>query len=175
MVYPLSSIGAHVSACPNHMVGRVTPFRTRGHVALAGTFGYELDITKLSGEEKEMVKEQVKLYHRYHSVIAKGEYYRLGSYRENGRWDSWMTVSQDRKEAVLVYVQVLAEPNKKSRCIRLKGLDEKEMYEVKDVSGQEKAVCCSGAALMNAGIRMMPVVGDFQSVMYEISVQVKND
>ena len=168
MVYPLSTMGAHVSACPNHILGRVTPFETRGYVALAGTFGYELDITKLSEEEKEMVKEQVRLYHRYHKVIAEGEYYRLDSYRENGKRDSWMAVSQDRKEAVLVYVQVLAEANKKSRCIRLKGLDEKEMYEVKDVAGREKTVCRSGAALMNAGLRILPEAGDFRSIMYEI-------
>lgn len=171
MVYPLSTMGAHVSACPNHIVGRVTPFETRGYVALAGTFGYELDITKLSEEEKEMVKEQVRLYHRYHKVIADGEYYRLDSYRENERYDSWMTASQDRKEAVLVYVQVLAEANKKSRCIRLKGLDEKAMYEVKDVTGREKAVCRSGAALMNAGFRILPEAGDFRSIMYEIRMK----
>ncbi len=95
----------------------------------------------------------------------------MDSYRENERYDSWMTVSQDRKEAVLVYVQVLAEANKKSRCIRLKGLDEKAMYEVKDVTGREKAVCRSGAALMNAGFRILPEAGDFRSIMYEIRMK----
>ncbi|MBP5156733.1 MAG: alpha-galactosidase, partial [Treponema sp.] len=44
LAYPLSSMGAHISVCPSQACGRMTPFRTRGFVALAGTFGYELDI-----------------------------------------------------------------------------------------------------------------------------------
>ncbi len=52
LIYPLASMGAHIGDCPNHVVGRNTPFATRGHVALAGTFGYELDITQISKEER---------------------------------------------------------------------------------------------------------------------------
>ena len=61
--YPISTVGSHVSVCPNHQTGRVTPFRTRGDVALAGSFGYEMDLNKISDEEKEMVKEQVAAMH----------------------------------------------------------------------------------------------------------------
>ncbi len=62
MVYPNASIGCHVSAVPNHQVDRITPIETRGVVAMSGNFGYELDITKLPESEKEIIKEQVKLY-----------------------------------------------------------------------------------------------------------------
>lgn len=64
-------MGAHVSVCPNHTVGRVTPFTTRGHVALAGTFGYELDITKLPEEERKLIPEQTAMYHKYHELIRE--------------------------------------------------------------------------------------------------------
>ncbi len=171
LIYPLSCIGAHVSACPNHVLGRTVPFETRGHVALAGTFGYELDITKLSRDEKEMVKEQVKMYHRFHRLIAEGEYYRLASYRENGKYDSWMVVSQDQKKGLLFFVQVLAAPNWKSHSLRLKGLDVNGVYKVEEVSGQEGTVTLSGAALMNAGLRMKPVAGDFKSFVYELQMK----
>ena len=77
LIYPLCAMGAHVSVCPNHTVGRVTPFTTRGHVALAGTFGYELDITKLPEEERKLIPEQTAMYHKYHELIRDGEYYRI--------------------------------------------------------------------------------------------------
>jgi alpha-galactosidase len=69
LLYPLATMGAHVSDCPNHTVGRVTPFETRGHVALAGTFGYELDITKIAQEERALIRGQVELYHKYNDLI----------------------------------------------------------------------------------------------------------
>ena len=75
--YPISTVGSHVSVCPNHQTGRVTPFRTRGDVALAGSFGYEMDLNKISEEEKEMVKEQVAAMHEYYELTHEGLYYRL--------------------------------------------------------------------------------------------------
>ena len=65
-------MGAHVSDCPNHTVGRVTPFETRGIVALAGTFGYELDVTKIAQEERDMIPEQVAMYHKYNDLVREG-------------------------------------------------------------------------------------------------------
>ena len=77
LVYPLSAMGAHVSDCPNHTVGRATPFETRGYVALAGTFGYELDVTKIPQEDREMIPEQVAMYHKYNDLVREGDYYRI--------------------------------------------------------------------------------------------------
>lgn len=162
LVYPLSCMGAHVSVCPNHTVGRTTPFETRGHVALAGTFGYELDITKLSEEEKQMVKEQTALYHKHHNLIAEGDYYRLVSARETGHQaDSFMVVSKDKTKALLFYVQVLAKANAKSRFLRLQGLDANKSYQV---NGQ----IYTGETLMCAGIKIAPQYGDFKSLLVEI-------
>ncbi len=161
MVYPLSCMGAHVSACPNHIVGRNTSFETRGHVALAGTFGYELDVTKLSAEEKELIKEQTVFYHRYHALVAEGDYYRLLSAGETGGADSFLVVSKDKSRALLFYVQVLARANRKNRLLRLQGLSPEKMYRV---CGK----CYTGAVLMYAGLNIKLLQGDFKSLLWEI-------
>lgn len=162
LVYPVCAMGAHVSVCPNHMVGRVTPFETRGDVALLGTFGYELDVTKLSAEDKKMVKEQVKKYHKYNDMIREGDYYRISSVAENGYYDSWMVVEKDRTKAVLFYVQVRAQANGKSRFVRLQGLDPEKKY-------QADGRVLPGDVLMEAGIRMPDMFGDFRSRVIEIT------
>ena len=162
LVYPVSAMGAHVSVCPNHTVGRVTPFETRGDVALLGTFGYELDITKLSAEEKELVKVQVEKYHKYNDLIREGDYYRLASVADNGYYDSWMTVEKDRSRALLFYVQVAARANAKSRFIRLAGLDADKCYMV-------EGKVYAGSTLMNAGVRISSEFGDFKSRLIEIT------
>ena len=162
LVYPVSAMGAHVSVCPNHTVGRVTPFETRGNVALLGTFGYELDITKLSQEDKALVRVQVEKYHKYNDLIREGDYYRLASAADNGCYDSWMIVEKDKSKALLFYVQVLAGANKKSRFIRLSGLDADRHYTV---GGREYA----GSTLMKAGLRVSSQFGDFRSELLEIT------
>lgn len=162
LIYPVSAMGAHVSVCPNHTVGRTTPFETRGDVALLGTFGYELDITKLSAEEKEQVKEQVRKYHKYNDLIREGDYYRLESASDNGFYDSWMIVEKDKRRALLFYVQMLARANTKSRFVRLAGLDSGKRYAV---DGKEYA----GGTLMKAGLRIPSEFGDFKSRLIEIA------
>lgn len=64
-LYPTISMGAHVSAVPNHQMGRMTPLETRGLVAMMGNLGYELDLTNLSDEEKATIANQVNLYKNY--------------------------------------------------------------------------------------------------------------
>ncbi len=161
LIYPLCVMGAHVSVCPNHTVGRVTPFTTRGHVALAGTFGYELDITKLPEEERKLIPEQTAMYHKYHELIRDGEYYRILSYRENHRSDCWAVASEDKNEVLVTYVQVLAQVNMPSRKVRLRGFDPAKKYRLE---GTDEVY--SGEMLMNAGFRMKDFWGDFVSRLY---------
>ncbi len=160
-IYPLSTMGAHVSDCPNHTVGRTTPFMTRAHVALAGTFGYELDITKISDEERMVIPEQVALYHKYNDLVREGDYYRIASYRENGLYDCWMVVAKDKSEALVTYVQVLGKPNVHSRKIKLLGLDEAADYRL---DGTDKVY--GGDLLMNAGLLIEKMCGDYMSRLY---------
>ncbi|MFP4661186.1 MAG: alpha-galactosidase [Halanaerobiales bacterium] len=148
VVYPLSSMGAHVSAIPNHQVGRITPLKTRGDVAMFGNFGYELDITELSDEEKEQIKEQVNYYKEVRSLVQQGDYYRLLSPFEGDR-AAWMVVSEDKEEALVGYYKILAEPNPGKIIFKLKGLDPDKRYriaETNDIYG--------GDELMYAGLQV---------------------
>ena len=138
LLYPLSTMGAHVSDCPNHVTGRVTPLATRGHVALSGTFGYELDITHISEADRKEIEGQVRLYHQIQPLVREGDYYRIASFRENHRYDCWAVVSKDQREALMTYVQVLAEPNYHSRLLRMKGLQEDAWYRM-EISGPKYA------------------------------------
>ena len=161
LVYPLSVIGAHVSDCPNHSVGRVTPFETRGHVALAGTFGYELDITKIPEEDRRLIPEQTATYKKYRHLIQQGEYYRIASYRENHKFDCWALSSRDKKEVLVTYVQVLGVPNSHSRKIFLKGFDPETVYKLE---GTDETY--TGEMLMKGGFLMKDFWGDFKSRLY---------
>lgn len=157
MVYPLGTMGAHVSDCPCHSNGRVTPFDTRGYIALAGTFGYELDVTRIAEEERNKIPEQIRMYHKYNVLIREGDYYRITSCQENHENDCFMVVSKDKEEALAVYIQVEARPRLRSVRIRLKGLEDRWQYAV----GNGGRIL-SGAALMNAGILMDELWGDYQ-------------
>ena len=161
LIYPLSAMGAHVSDCPNHIVGRVTPFKTRGHVALSGTFGYELDITKIAEEERNMIPEQTQMYHKYHDLIREGDYFRIASYRENHLYDCWASAAKDRSEVLVTYVQVLGQANVHSRRIYLDGFDPDKTYRLE---GTDEVY--TGEMLMKVGFLMRDFRGDFQSRLY---------
>ena len=166
LIYPLSVIGAHVSDCPNHSVGRVTPFETRGHVALAGTFGYELDITKIPEEDRALIPKQTATYNKYRHLIQQGEYYRIASYRENHKYDCWALSSQDKKEVLVTYVQVLGVPNSHSRKVFLRGFDPKVTYRLE---GTEETY--TGEMLMKGGFLMKDFWGDFKSRLYNFTAK----
>lgn len=164
LVYPFSCISAHVSDCPNHQVGRVTPFKTRGDVALCGAFGYELDITKISQEDRDMVPGQVDAYHKYHMLYETGDYYRLLSARENGNYDAFSVVSKDKSEALVTYVQILAKPNRHSKILKLSGLNSDYEYRVEGTKEKYK-----GDTLMNAGLLIDNMQGDFKSLLIHLT------
>ena len=150
MCYPCSAMGAHVSDCPNHTVGRNTPFKTRGHVAMVGTFGYELDVTRIPQEDRDAIPAQIEEFNKFNKLVRTGDHYRIGNMFENNTWDAWEFVAKDKSEALFEFVQVLARPNERSRRIKLKGLEPEAYYY--EESEPDKKI--SGAALMNAGINI---------------------
>ena len=164
LMYPLSSMGAHVSVCPNHAVGRNTPFKTRGYVALAGTFGYELDITKLSEEERKIIPHQIELYKKYSDIVRNGDYWRIASYSENHEFDCWACISKDKNKALVTFVQVLNHPNFKTRFVKIKGICAESNYLVHylDDDKNSKQLKMKGSTIMNAGIPVSRDWGDFQ-------------
>ena len=160
LIYPLSTMGAHVCCCPNHTMGRVTPMETRAYVAMAGTFGYELDVTQMSEDDKQKAVGFNKEYHKYNNLIREGEYYRLASYRENNRYDCWQIVSEDKKESLVTYVQVRFQAVQYSERIRLEDLLSDAQYRLE---GTEEVY--SGEMLMNAGYLQKIFVCDYGSRM----------
>lgn len=162
IVYPPSAMGAHVSDCPNHLTGRNIPFATRGYTALAGTFGYELDITKISDDEKKAVSLQISDYKKYSHLVRNGDQYRLGNVFENNHWDAWMFVSKDKCEAILTYVQTYSTPNYPAPIIKLQGLAKDKLYNVGD------KYVLSGETLMKCGLPMKKYWGDFMSELIYI-------
>lgn len=160
MVYPASAMGAHVSAVPNHQVHRITPLETRGHVAMSGVFGYELDLTKLTEAEREEIRAQVAAYKELRTLIQFGDFYRLLSPFE-GNETAWMFVSEDKKEAFATYFRVLAEPNGPLRRLRLKGLDPAKSYRL-ELDGE----IYRGDELMHYGLHLPHREGDFRSLLF---------
>lgn len=145
-VYPLSTIGSHVSSVPNHQVGRTTPITTRGDVAMFGTFGYELDITNLDEEDKKEVAQQIETYKIHRTLIRTGTFYRIKSPFESNEV-GWMIVSVDKSEALIGFYQVLSRPNAPYERLKLQGLDNEKLYEV--FPGNEKRY---GSDLKNIGL-----------------------
>lgn len=173
LLFPLSTMGAHVSDCPNHVLGRTVPFATRGHVALAGTFGYELDVTKITKEEYDLIPKQIAQYHKYNELIVSGDYYRVASYRENHLFDFYGVVSKEKDKALYTYVQVLNRPNYKSRMLQIPGLDVNTKYQVRIIdweTGNEIPTFeLHGDTLKSAGITLEAAKGDFVSCLIEIT------
>lgn len=155
--YPVSAVGSHVSAVPNHQTGRYTPMKTRGVVAMAGSFGYELDLNKITEEEKICVREQIQEYHRYWNLIHNGEYYRLTSPFED-EVAAWLFVTENQDEAMLNMVRLEAHGNPVTSYVRLKGLDKKAMYRDEDTGR-----IYPGAGLICGGISVPASEGEYQA------------
>ena len=160
-IYPVSTMGAHVSAVPNHQTGRITPLKTRGIVAYFGTYGLELDVNKMTDEEKAEIKRQVAEFKKHYELIQRGEYSRLASPYENDRlYCVWQVASPDKSEALVAAVKYKNEANTHPEIVRLRGLDENKYYKV---NGDK---VYRGASLMYNGLVMKECWGDYQSELY---------
>ena len=158
MVYPIISMGAHVSAVPNHQVDRITSLAMRGDVAMSGNLGYELDLTKLTEDEKIAVKAQVERYKEIRELIQFGDFYRLKSPFE-GNETAWLFVNKDKTEVIAYLFRVLAEPNAAIGSVRLTGIDTTKKYEL---LGTDKVY--GGDELTFVGLSIpIDMKGDFQS------------
>ncbi|MFZ4778252.1 MAG: alpha-galactosidase, partial [Terrimicrobiaceae bacterium] len=157
LIYPLSSMSAHVSTVPNHQVGRITPLRTRGQVAFTGTFGYELDVASLSDEEKIEIRQQIASYKLRQELLVEGDLYRLRSPFESNE-SAWIVVSPDKSEALATHVNVLAEANPPSTRLQLRGLDRNSLYLINDEN-----LSLRGDYLMQIGLPIPEPQADFVS------------
>ena len=156
--YPMSSVSAHVSVCPNHQNGRVTPFKTRGICAMQGSFGYELDLSKLSEEDKAEARRQITVYNENWELFQSGSYYRLNSPMENHDYTAWSYVSKDQRKASLSVIYTDLHGNPKPVRVKLKGLK-------KDVSYDVDGTVYTGAALMRGGLLIPKPSCNYDSYM----------
>lgn len=174
--YPTSSVGSHVSACPNHQTGRTTPIHTRAVVAMAGSFGYELDLNLISEEEKKQVRSQVKDFIKFDSLIHNGTYYRLESPYDNQMLTAWEFVNLQQSEALVSMVVTHVRANWLGLHLKLKGLKPEGKYRIQWLQAEETTdgyfaeenrqgdVVYSGAALMYGGIAMPMLSGDYPAI-----------
>lgn len=153
--YPVSATGSHVSAVPNHQTGRITSMHTRAVTAMAGTFGYELDLSKLTEEEKEEIREQIRKYHKYAKLIQNGRYYRLTNPFEQ-EVGAWEFVSEDQSEALVNVVMQEIHGNMTVNYVKLCGLSEDAWYK-----DEAEGKIYSGGALMEAGLPLPVEMGEY--------------
>ena len=161
--YPVSVVGSHVSAVPNHQTGRKTPLHTRGVVAMSGTFGYELNLMKLSEEEKQEIREQIAEYKSYAPIIQNGLYYRLSNptTEEICAWEFVHTDEKEQSKVLLNIVMQVIHGNMTVNYVKLQGLEETAIYR-EEKSGKRY----TGAALMYGGMPLPIEPGEYQAYLY---------
>ena len=179
--YPVSVMGAHVSASPNHQTGRSTALGVRSMVAMSGSFGYELNPDLLSEDERAEIGVQIERFREYEHILHDGFYYRLGNEKTNKDYSAWQHVSDDGKETLLNLVIINPEANANSINVRLKGLKEGSKYRIvreekfgasQDVrsawltGSPREGLVLSSEALMKAGLTIAPMQGDYPGVQY---------
>jgi alpha-galactosidase len=178
LAYPLSSMGAHVAAVPNHQVGRVTPIATRAAVAFFGVFGYELDPTALDAADRAAIADQVAFYKTHRDLFQRGRFVRLRSpFEGSGDRVAWMTVAPDASGAVVGYYQVLNRPVPTADHLRLRGLDPEATYRVSMWPGEDDPLAVNvglrgGDELMRVGLSLWAerhdaaLWGDFRAWLF---------
>lgn len=157
--YPVSAMGCHVSASPNHQTGRSTSLAARGIAAMSGTFGYELDLNQVSENEKTQMKQQIETFQKYYWLIQGGIYFRLCDNRMDDFYEAWEMVAQDQSEALVNFVMTDVHANSEIPWIRLMGLKPTAKY---GVEGTDEIY--TGAALMDVGYGFANLMGDYPAV-----------
>ena len=172
MVYPLSSMDSNIAVSPNHYFKRATSMKTRGHVAMGGLFGFQLDLSTLSEAEVADAMELTALAKRTRKLRATGDLYRLLD-PFKGEQAAWEVVAADQSEAVVTYVHRLAEAhlppvklNDKMPSyahLKLHGLDPQATYRSVDGPVGE----WRGDLLMNVGLPY-EIFSDFESIFWHL-------
>lgn len=156
--YPVSAVGSHVSAVPNEQTGRITDIHTRGVVAMAGSFGYELDLNLLTEAEMEEIKKQIQDFKKYWNLIHNGNYYRLTTPGTDTEVAAWNFTATDQSEALLNIVSLDTHCNSPVTYVKCKGLDGEGKYVIE---GSSRVF--SGNALMETGIPVPVVSGEYHA------------
>ena len=166
MCYPLSSMSGHISICPNHQVGRVTPMQSRMDMASFCSTGYELNLHALMEQDFAKISEHIEFYNDIQDLILKGDLYRLLS-PFDGNYFSQMVVSKDKSRAVFIIMKILAKGSDAYPFVKLKGLDPDKYYFIADMG------TFKGDVLMNTGLRFPKNMQDFETKCFTLTVAEK--
>ena len=187
LVYPICAIEAHVTNIPNHQVGRLTPFATRGNVAMSANFGFELDLSKLEDSDRKIAAKLVAFYKQHRELIQFGELVRLRSpFEGDGNSAAWMFVDTDRAIALVFMFELLSVANREIQYLPLAGLKQNLLYQIEWVDSGDTSimgyeiprrsdpysrgvVSCYGAELMSRGLELPWTIGDFTSFRFLLS------
>lgn len=156
LVYPPSTMGAHVSAVPNHQTERTTPIKFRSHVAMmGGSFGLELNPPEISDSDRGELPALIDLAEKVNPLVINGDMWRL-NLPEDSNWPAALFISEDGSQAALFWFQVRSLFNHALPYLKLQGLDPTAQYSVNG------SVAYSGATLMNIGLQYQ-FQGDYDS------------
>ena len=157
IVYPLSAMSCHVSACPNHQVNRTTPFSTRADIAHLGATGYELDTTVFTDEDRARVKSETEQYKKMERLVLDADLYRIDNPFDSNYF-AFALVSKNKSSAHLTCYRSLNHHNAHIHRVIMQGLDENKLYFC-----PELGVMLHGSSLMNVGIPVNFDAGDFMT------------
>ena len=165
LVFPQSTMGAHVSHAPNWQTGRMSPLKTRVNVAMWGTFGYEMDLKELNEQQFAETQADIAYMKAHRDLLLYGDSYRLKSPFE-GDTAAWMVVSPDQNGAVVTAVRMSSHPNERRERLRLNGLAPEKLYHIEeldtDLTGQE---------LMHFGLPLAFEPGDYRSLRFTLETK----
>ena len=161
--YPVSTMGAHVSAVPNEQTGRSTGLDTRAAVAMAGTFGYELDPRALSGAERQQMRRQIRRFQRLYDLIQTGDYDRLTDPFLPGPFTAWQHTAPDSSAALVTVVTGMARANAPFTSVYPRGLVPDALYAVNGEGATR------GDVLMYGGLPLPHTGGDYRAVQFELT------
>ena len=147
VAYPNSCISCHYTEGVGTS-GRYSSPKFRYLVASFGAYGYELDLSKLTAEEKIALKEFTAKYRKDENFVLNADLYRLIS-PESDKFCAYMQVSKDKKRALLTFLEINATGFYENILLKLNGLAEDTIYE-NEFTGEKR----SGKAWMSAGIRI---------------------
>jgi alpha-galactosidase len=162
IAYPAATMSCHVSECPNHQTGRVTPLQARADIAHLGATGYELDTTKMKTEEIAQINAQVEKYKKMEDLVLCGDLYRLASPFDTNLFAEEI-VAKDKSRAHITTMRIISMPNRNTERVYPKGLDENATYTVAGTDVKAK-----GSTLMNAGLVCTYEKVDFATCTFEL-------
>lgn len=132
LLYPISAIGAHVSASPHQQTLRNTPLSTRFNVACFGVLGYELDPKHLTASDRREIRSQILFYKEHRRLFQYGRFLRHDAYKNNKI--IWQVVDPKQDESIAGFFNRMSHASEVPDILPLDGLSSDREYQIKTVS-----------------------------------------